>query len=148
VVVAAIPPDHRKAYQEFFSWLGGATEPMPPDVITRVRQMVTAPWLHQSAVQAVIEHVALRHALDPLATEFAYAELKALSWLPAEADRTRGYRPEALFTVFRKRLFASQAKFIDLPTSFQQKRQSADVLKWLGVRSEPDASQVVGHLLW
>ena len=47
--------------------------------------------------------------------------------------------------MFRETLFATQGRFLDVPLKVQQ--DAADLLDWLGVKTNPSVAQVVAHLL-
>jgi hypothetical protein len=74
-----------------------------------------------------------------------YQALRNLSWLPAEGDRERWWRPAQLFATYRAFLFQTQARFVDLPRRAQDRASQA--LRLLGVVEEPPPELVVDHLL-
>ena len=71
--------------------------------------------------------------------------LKTLYWLPAEGDAKAWHKPNEMHAAYRKPLFASQAKFIDIPLTLQ--RQISDFLRYFGLNVNPHARLVVRHLL-
>jgi hypothetical protein len=145
--VAAIPSINPAAHQNLFAWLGAASEPRPGDIEARCQQLRSGAAHHRSIAGAIVSHVGQRYAADREAVIAQFGRLREIPWLPAEGDTAvRGHLPSSLFTAFSKGLFASQARFVDLPLGVQ--RDNSEFLKWLGVADQPSPRQVVDHLLW
>ncbi len=143
---AAFLPGQRDAYEDLYLWLGAASEPRPADLITRCYQLISAPPGHRQTAEAIVRHLGRRYRNEHAAVEQAYAKLKDIGWLPYEGGQSRGMRPEAVYTVFRKKLFESQGSFLDIPRPVQE--DAAGFLSWLGVKTMPEPKLVVDHLLW
>lgn len=145
--VAAIPSINPTAHRNLFKWLGAAGEPRPRDIESRCQRLRSGASNHRSIAEAIVSHVGHRYAVEPSAAAAQFARLREIPWLPAEGDTApRGHLPSSLFSAFSKNLFASQARFVDLPLSVQ--RANSDFLKWLGLDDQPSPKQVVDHLLW
>lgn len=143
---AAIPSERRTAHEDLYRWLGAADEPRPRDVEARCNELRAGPSGHRQAAEAIIDFVGQQFAARRDWTEAHFAGLRAIPWLPAEGDRGRGHAPQAVYTMFQRTLFASQARFLDISVTVQ--RTNAAFLEWLGVRTVPTPKQVVDHLLW
>ncbi|MGD0876279.1 MAG: hypothetical protein ABSA14_15035, partial [Acidimicrobiales bacterium] len=133
------------AYDALHSWLGVASEPRAADIVKTCKGLVLAPWLNIHQIEAIIKHLQQQVSEHPDRMP-AYVSVREVGWLPAQGDQRRAYRPDAIFSIYRRHLFHSQADFLDIPAPTQ--RACADALRWLGVESEPTPAQVVAHLLW
>lgn len=143
---AAVPNERRTAHEDLYRWLGAAEEPRPRDVEARCNELRSGPEGHREIAEAVIQFVGHQFAARGDWAEPQYARLRTIPWLPAEGDRGRGHAPQAVYTMFQRTLFASQARFLDVSATVQ--RGNAQFLEWLGVRSVPTPKQVIDHLLW
>ena len=143
---AAIPAQRRTAHEDLFRWLGTAEEPRPKDVEARCNDLRSGPAGHRQVAEAIIDFAGQQFAARRDWAEAHFAGLRAIPWLPAEDDRGRGHAPQAVYTMFQRTLFASQARFVDISVAVQ--RANAAFLEWLGVRTVPTPKQVVDHLLW
>lgn len=143
---AAIPSERRTAHEDLYRWLGAADQPRPKDVEARCNELRAGPSGHREAAEAIIDFVGQQFAARRNWAEAHFAGLRAIPWLPAEGDRGRGHAPQAVYTMFQRTLFASQARFLDISVTVQ--RGNAAFLEWLGVRTVPMPEQVVDHLLW
>jgi hypothetical protein len=143
--VAVIPPGHR-AVRDLLELLGVSATPRPADIVLAARGLAASP-LEQPAVdrvQRIIEHLGQELQVQR-ELPAQYQALRNLSWLPAEGDRERWWRPAQLFATYRAFLFQSQARFVDLPRRVQDRASQA--LHLLGLVEEPPAELVVAHLL-
>jgi len=146
VHLAAIPGQRRTAHEGLYRWLGAADQPRPRDVEARCNELRSAPNGHRQVAEAIIHFVGQQFAARHDWAEAHYERLRAIPWLPAEGDHGRGHAPHAVYTMFQRTLFASQARFLDISVIVQ--RGNAAFLEWLGVRTVPTPKQVVDHLLW
>jgi len=126
---------------DLFEWLGASAIPRPSDVINQCRRLTSDHSLRSDAVSAILEHL---NEVDGDRRDRHYAALQPLRWLPAQGVAT-AVKPTELFSTFQRYLFESQAQFLAVPPATQQR--ASDVLRWLGVRSEPSTEHVVKHLL-
>ena len=99
----------------------------------------------KSTVVCVLEALGSRWPTLGAAEQRMCFSLQTKSWLPADADASEWYRPGELHATFNRNLFASQAKFLDVPLRVQQ--SVAGFLEGLGVSVRPNPFQVVRHLL-
>lgn len=143
---AAMPAERRTAHEDLYRWLGAADQPRPRDVEARCNELRSGPNGHRQVAEAIIDFVGQQFAARPDWAEVHYVGLRAIPWLPAEGDRGRGHAPQAVYTMFQRTLFASQARFLGVSVTVQ--RGNAAFLEWLGVRTVPTPKQVVDHLLW
>ena len=143
--IGVLPTLDRQAHRELFVWLGAATEPRPRDLEFRCKSLSVGGPEHREIAQAIISYVARRFVSDADRAQVDFAGLREINWLPVEGDRTRGHRPGIVWLRFRKNLFASQARFIDIAPGVE--RESGDFLRWLGLEQEPTPAMVVAHLL-
>lgn len=145
--LASVPSINPTAHRDLFAWLGAASVPRPRDIEARCQAMRSGAADHRSVAEAIVSHVGHRYAADSSTVAVEFARLREIPWLPAEGDTARrGHLPSSLFSAFSKNLFASQARFVDVPLGVQ--RDNSDFLKWLGVIDQPSPQQVVDHLLW
>ena len=140
-------PEESESRCDLYRWLGVQDHPRPEDVLQRINELAAIPpdvHIRKSMVKVL-------KALGDLWTNLPDGEkglfwpLKDKEWLPAEGDHTKWYRPHRLHAIYNKSLFASQAKFLDVPSRIQQ--QARDFLDYLKVNLSPQPFQVVRHLL-
>lgn len=142
---AAAAREHRQAVDDLYRWLGVADRPRIHDVLARIdwlttRVPPTATWVRE--LVHVFEFAALKWTEDP---DYIVRQLSTRAWLPADGDAESWRRPQALYTSFQRSLFTTQADFLGLPLTVQQK--AADFLRALGMPTEPDVEMVVGHVI-
>lgn len=139
-------PDDGGATKELLGWLGVESEPRVQALVERVRAWVakTPPRQGHALIKAVIEHLSLRFR-DAQQLPQDLLPLKSLAWLPAEGAPQQWYSPGDLFLHFRRSLFASSGRFIDL--SYDVQTRASQCLTLLGVQSQPPIAKVVAHLL-
>lgn len=145
-LLARIPPDDHEAHEDLFGWLGAASRVRPVDIVARARELIPSHDRHTEIAAAIIEHVASRFAEDETSTAADFAALREFGWLPAIGVRSKGFRPHQVHLRLRQNIYASQAKFLDVPLPIQQ--QNVAFFDWLGTPREPSPEQVVAHLLW
>jgi hypothetical protein len=132
------------AVTEALRWLGVREHPRAQDLLARVTDLTTDPPNATSVqtVQAIVRYVGAQ--APELGLWQRLDELRRTRWLPARGDETRWYEPGEIYSEFSRSLFASQARFLDVPVADQQR--TSDYLKFLGVQSEPTPALVVRHL--
>ena len=140
-------PSESENRQDLCQWLGVGNRPRIKDILTIVASQASKPPIptSRSIVVNVLEALGtLWGELDD-SEKAGVATLRGKEWLPAEGDFEKWYKPEALYAGYNKNLFESQAKFVDVPIPIQQR--ISDVLANLQVKTRPEASLVVRHLL-
>jgi hypothetical protein len=144
--LAAIPSINPSAHRDLFAWLGAASQPRPRDIETRCQQLRSGAVNHRSIAEAIMNFVGDCYAVDPVKALADFGGLREIPWLPAEGDAARrGHLPSSLYGTFRRALFATQAKFVDVS---QRAQRDAEFLeRWLSMPVEPNPTQVVNHLL-
>jgi len=137
---------HERSTRSLYEWLGVASEPRLPDVVGRVRLLAAGRpgTAARQAVAAIVRHLGKLVPDRQTPAPDALSPLRDLAWLPAAGDDS-WHQPGGLHTEFRKSLFETQGRFIDLPLKVQQ--DASDLLRWLGVKTNPAISQVIAHLL-
>lgn len=145
-----------RSMTEFYEWLGVARTPRPADLLRRVPQLVELRPLPAEieVVEAIVSTLGEQftrsagESADRVIERFEgeYIELRELAWLPAEGEVARWYRPVDLYRRSRQYLFASQARFLGIDRSIEDK--NVFVLdELLGMPEAPTVAQVVEHLL-
>lgn len=145
--LAVNPREHPQAVRELLLWLGVAESPRPADLLTRVRRLTQLPPARdvRMDIQKVFAHLAGRWKQEASALENELVELQSLAWLPTFGDESSWRRPADLYATYQSYLFETQAQFLDVERTVQN--QAPELIRWLGIRIEPTASQVVRHLL-
>ena len=131
-----------------YRWLGVKSQPDAEDILRAIgdlasRQPVQKP---RKEMINILEILGKRWAKLRSSGKERYSSLKSKAWLPAEGEYGEWYKPKELYAADDKRLFASQAYFLDLPVGVQ--REIRKFLGCLEVNRSPQVSQVVKHLLW
>jgi hypothetical protein len=141
--VAVRPTAHRAAAHDLFIWLGVAHQPRLADIVARVLALAGQAYSDHVVVtiQAILAHLGKRINAGDDPVELR--PLRGMCWLPARDKADRWYAPTELYAAYQSYLFASQALFLNAPASLP-----ASLLGFLGVRSTPDVSMVVKHLLF
>ena len=141
-------PQSSPGRQDLYEWLGVAAEVRVRDVLAAIEKSTEQPPTKEakSAVAKMLE--ALGNLLPRLndAERAMVSSLRDKQWLPAERDDQRWHKPDQLYAVYNKHLFASQARFFDAPLSVQQGTRS--LLLFLRMPLTPRPAQVKDHLLW
>ena len=130
-----------------YTWLGVTTRVRPRDVLAAIERKTEGPPVGEARRGVV-------HILDSLGTLWPhfgdderteFEVLRFRDWLPAEFDLKTWHRPDALYASYNKGLFASQARFLDLPVFRQQVIR--DFMIYLNVNRRPEPYRVMNHLL-
>lgn len=142
-----IKSDSSLSLNNFYQWLEISHLPRPNDVKKRLRLITSSPpsVASKKEVESIIKHLGVVQKQGELQKD-DWAYLKTMAWLPARANTVQWFHPNQLYTVFRDFLFKTQASFLDIPKDLQTK--SADFLREIGIKNEPDVIQVVNHLLY
>ena len=145
--IAVLQGEARQATRELLTWLGVPTSPRAADVLARVRSICEkeATGNTRKKVGAIFEWLGEQFSYEPdQSRRNEYEELRTIEWLPVEGSSEWYSADSGIFTAFRKHLFESQARFLDVPRAIQT--SSTDLMTWLGVRNEPTPDLVVDHL--
>jgi len=139
-------PDHSEAIDKLYELIGVSRSPRASDIVDRARSLTKLPPpgdLLERIIRAIRyigeiwqKEEAIREGLEPL---------KNLAWLPAKGKPERWFSPKELYASYREYLFESQAIFLGVPRDIQN--NIPDLLNWLGMKTEPEPSLVVKHLL-
>ena len=132
---------------DLYRWLGVRGRPHPKDVQRRIDELAAKPPdpHNKKTMIELVEALGNEWAKLPDEEKELFGPLKLKEWLPAEGDHTKWFRPDHLYAIYNKHLFASQAKFLDASYGIQQ--QVSDFLKYLEVRLKPKPYLVVHQLL-
>jgi hypothetical protein len=136
--------EHQEAMREALRWLGARDVPRVDDLRDRILELSADPPADAtvSRIQAILSYLGRLSKDSP--TWARLGTLREVAWLPARNDRGRWHKPTEVYSEFSAYLFASQARFLDLPALEQQ--QISEYLTYLGVRSQPEPLLVVKHL--
>ncbi|MCP4542411.1 MAG: DUF3883 domain-containing protein [Chloroflexi bacterium] len=145
VSIASIPEHNQEAVKELFKWLGVTDVPRPEMIIARIAGIVVQPpdEYRSKVIQQIFTKIGIEWSRAFEHQQHRFARLRQMAWLPAEGDAQQWYEPVKVYDVFRRHLFATQARFLDVP---QQGRTTA-FMKFLEIPGEPETTQVVRHLL-
>lgn len=130
--------------RDFCQWLGVQRVPRGGDVVARLRTLTSDPQTPNTRrlVQGVL--AAIGRSWTVLSEdEESLHDLRSLRFMPVEGSE-HWFAPGDVAAVFRKYLFASQARFLDLPQAGQA--GASEFIDFLGVQTEPTTRQVVDHL--
>ncbi len=143
----ALVPERGESRWDLYRWLGVESQPRITQMLQIVDRTTAAKPTSQarSIVVEILEALGRRWGQLEDLDKSGLRRLKTEPWLPAEADASAWYKPNALFAAYHKHLFSSQGRFLDAPRSIQQAISA--FLDWLGVNPSPRPSQVVSHLL-
>lgn len=142
---ARLPRDRTSAVREFYEWVGVEGEPRLPDVVQRVRTLTSTPPTAESieAIRAIFRFLGEQtKSKDQIARQLD--ELRRIKWLPSQEAPGEWHYPQSLYAAFRKHLFESQARFLDVPGNVQN--ASTALLQFLEIQYNPSVTQVVDHL--
>lgn len=144
-LTAVIPSSQAAACQGLYEWLRVASQPRIPDLLKRIQRIAGNPYAADSlrVITTIISHLGQRFRDEDPPSELE--ALQNLSWLPARGKTEQWYKPNELFAVFQDYLFETQALFLDIPRNIQN--TTSAMLQYLGVRTTPETSLVVKHLL-
>jgi len=142
--------DCPESVRDLYKWLGVADVPRYDDLVKRIREISNSCYSAENVkiIKIIMTHLSKRLGKDKdagLDNECYYElePLRELFWLPVEGKTDRWYRPSEVYAPYRKVIFESQAYFLDIPSKSQIKL----LLEFLRIRSEPDVSLVVKHVL-
>ena len=148
VFVALIPDERRKAVGLLLDWLDVARRPRVKDVLARITELTAEPPTptSQVAIHRVVSHLVDRWIDEKSPDD--WKDLRNRSWLLAQDDESRWYRPSELHANYSHHLFyRSRARFLNLDHGHQ--KAGRDLLDFLGVKTtEPSVGLVVEHLLY
>ncbi|MXZ21459.1 MAG: hypothetical protein F4Y84_12800, partial [Caldilineaceae bacterium SB0665_bin_25] len=140
-------PQQSEGRWDLYRWLGVKTRPRIKDMLRIIEKQTRKP--PDSEARATVVRLLVAIGKDwPDLDDNAKAlcnRLRTKKWLPAERDTSKWYSPDLLAATFNKILFASQAKFIDVP--YREQQSVSEFMKFLGVQLSPQPRQVVDHLL-
>lgn len=139
-------PGHSEAIDKLYDLIGVSKSPRASDIVDRVRSLTKLPPIGDSLERIIhaIRYIgeiwkkeeAIREGLEPL---------KNLEWLPCKGNSGKWFTPKELYTSYREYLFESQGHFLGVPRDIQN--NIPELLDWLGMKTEPEPSLVVKHLL-
>ncbi len=138
-----LPARSEESRRDLYKWLGVAEHPRVEDILHVIDRLANDSPDHRTRKSVI----SCLRAVDKVWEDFSDNEregLKNKRWLPANLS-DRWYKPEELYTTEDKRLFESQACFIDAPIRLQSELRA--VLNNLGIKSQPQPLQVARHLL-
>ena len=130
-----------KRLRPLMQWLGVADRPRAADVLSHCAGLRRPPANHEAIATAVLKHLA---DVDSTILDATYSRLKSERWLPIRG-KPGAARPVDVYAIFRQSIFSSQADFLGVSQPVQQ--YCSDVLRWLGVQSNPPSELVVKHLI-
>ena len=139
-----LPAGSEESRRDLYKWLG-VSERLRVEDVLHIIDVLTDNSPDQRTKKSVIRCL---KAVDNVWMDLSDSDkniLKNKRWLPAESLADRWYRPEELYTSKHKKLFSSQACFLDAPVKIQE--QLSKVLERLGIKSTPMPAQVANHLL-
>ena len=139
-----LPAGPEEGRRDLYRWLGVAEHPRVEDILLVINRLA-ADSPNQGNRKSVIRCL---KAAAKTWEDFSDDEkevLKNKSWLPAKDLSYQWYRPEELYTAEYKRLFESQADFLDATIRIQN--ELSTILKDLGIKTQPQPVQVIRHLL-
>lgn len=148
IKIAKLPEEKSEAVRELYLWIGVSPEPTPKDIVNRIRRIVENPpdSVKVRLLGRLIEFISTKWTLWDDAEKEQFAVLKRINWLPGSKDATRWFNPRDIYSIFRFYLFESQGNFLNIDNGIQ--RKASAFLEYLGIKSEPQANQVVRHLLF
>ena len=146
IAIAQPPSGDVEAIVDLQKWLGVESIPRPKDIVDRIEEVTQAPptGFARSVVQEIYAQLGSRWAEVFSDQEVEFSSLKDIAWLPAHADFEKWYRPADVYADYRRHLFASQARFLDIPSKDQD--HSRPFIGFLDIEWNPTVLQVVRHL--
>ena len=137
----------KEPLEDLYRWLGVADEPRIEAILRKVHEISSVSYSPEavSQIEAIVRFLGQHFENVDEAGRRKLKELRYIQWLPAEGRTDRWYRPDELYAVYQDYLFKSQALFLGLPRTAQNK--TARFLEFLGVRQSPSPEMVVRHLL-
>ena len=149
-MIALLPKKNREAIRDLYQWLGVEDKPRFSDVQNRILSLTSLPPNDVSRAQTgtIVRHLGERYRrYQDGGPPSSWGVLRTQEWLPVQGRSTRWYSPGSsqIYSVFQDYLFKSQGLFLDIDRTTQN--EVAALLKWLGVRDEPEPHLVVKHLI-
>ncbi len=145
ISVALLPSRKQGSVRELLKWLGVASVPRPHEIVQRIDNLIEDPPQGdvREEIQTIFSHMGAewKEVFAPQADKFS--RLKQISWLPVVGDNRHWFKPDQIFATFSRHLFATQAQFLDI----RNQTRYSDFVDFLGIPSQPRATQVVRHLL-
>ena len=119
--------------------LGVKSRPQADDILHAIGELASRQPVQKPRKEMVniLEFLGKGWTELPSTEKERYSSLKSAAWLPAEGESSSWYRPDELYAAYNKSLFASQARFLDLPVGVQQ--ETSEFLVYLGVKSQSTA---------
>jgi hypothetical protein len=146
--IAQLPEDSAEAIQAFYKWLGVAQEPRPTDIVARICNLVEKPPVRMSlqAIETIFSYLASKWIYwnDEIRNQFNI--LRKEAWLPGTKKAVQWFDAASVYSIYSRYLFDSQGNFLKIDRQVQQ--NGSDLIKFLGIKSEPTTEQVVKHLLF
>lgn len=141
-------PQSSPGPRDLYEWLGVAAEIRARDILAGIALITKRPPTEAAKTAVVRMLMVLNEAWPRLsdAEKAAMGQLREMECLPAEGDDQRWHKPDQLYAVYDKYLFASQARFFDAPVLVQQATRA--LLQFLRMPLTPKPAQVKDHLLW
>jgi hypothetical protein len=146
VFLVKLSEERTKQFEEFYRWVGVEEKPRYKDIVKYIRQIVKQPYSSENAklIKKIMEHLNQRLTENESGElDKSLEDLEYMEWLPAQG-KARWYKPSDLYAPYQKYLFESQATFLDIPQQFSQK----PLLQYLKIKSKPEITLVVKHLLY
>ena len=140
-------PKQSDARRDLYGWLGVADKLRLNDVLKVIGAQAASPprRKNRAIAQKMLEVLGSAWASMSDTDRESCEHLRTLRWLPAEGDTREWHSPGELHAAYQKYLFASQAKFIDIPLPLQQR--FSDFFRYFGLNMNPHPRLVVRHLL-
>lgn len=132
--------------QELLEWLGVEKQPRPTHLLEEIKELVKHPNIEQNRhkILKIFDHLNKRWSRERHNLTSILQELTTMCWLPAKRDQYNFYSPNQLYTDENSGLFFTQAQFIDSST---ETKINDEFIEFLGIQRQPNAQQVVNHLL-
>jgi hypothetical protein len=146
--ITQLPKDSTDAVRAFYEWLGVVFEPRPSDIIARIRSLVTKPPDRMSlhAIETIFGYLASKWVYWGDEIRMQFNALQKEAWLPGTKKADQWFDVASIYAIYSSYLFESQGNFLKIDRQVQQK--GSDLIRFLGIKSEPSTDQVVKHLLF
>lgn len=141
-----VPNEKPKASMDVLAWLGVSGVPRANDVLERIDKLTEEGPTNERRKAMCSLFQGLAANWDKLKDQQKHLEkLRHMKWLPGDRSM-KWLQPSEVYSVFSRYLFETQAEFLDVPMPIQRSSASG-LLHFLQIRSEPEVSLVVNHLL-
>lgn len=146
--IAFLPQTNTDAVRALYEWLGVVLEPRPADIMARIKELTSsAPQLtNVKSIEAIFAYLANQWNSWSDDIHQRFFPLKEEKWLPGTKNQNLWFAPKDVYSIYQNYLFESQGNFLKIDRAIQQK--GSELIKYLGIESEPSARQVVQHLLY